>query len=180
MQQWLRLPAGIPVPGIRPEEHVGDPAGRREKRFPQPAKLERHEKDGRERDEGERGVEGWKQAANSTGVELPERDPPAVVCGEELLGDQVARDDEEDVDPDEPARELLEAEVKQDDDDDRQRTESIEVRAVARRPLMLEGHRPPMPPREPGSAGACPDPSNADRIVVPKPDDVEAVNGVRS
>ena len=49
--------------------------------------------------------------------------------GKELLRDQVARDHEEDVDPDEAAGEGPEAEVEQDDDHDRERSETIDVRA---------------------------------------------------
>ena len=78
--------------------------------------------------------DGWEQAAEAPGVEAREPDAAlAVDVAQEQLGDEVAGEDEEDVDADEAAVEAGEPGVERDDQVHRDRAQPVELGPVVRR-----------------------------------------------
>jgi hypothetical protein len=79
-----------------------------------------------------------ESAPGTPHVEIDQRDPPASFgLGEQDPCDQEAREDEEDVDSDEAARQEGHAGVREDDEQDGERSESLDV--VSMRHLHLPG-----------------------------------------
>ncbi len=98
------------------------------------------EEAGGDRRQGDGGDQRRQQAFGAPDVELDQVDrAPPVVLGEQQTGDEVARDDEEDVDRPVPAGHPCRPGVEQDDRDDGDAAQSVQRRAVAARNGAL-GH----------------------------------------
>ena len=87
---------------------------------------------------------GGKDASGPARVERAEADPfCALVFGHEQAGDQEARQDEEDVDADEPGLRSWDPDMAEEDEQDRDAAQTLEVWPVPGFGSSRRGHRSP-------------------------------------
>ena len=124
----------VPVGAVRvvpapPEEEVVRPEGHRGERLARELAQVRGRQ--QERPEEERDAEGRAErgpdARRARSHEAPVAERPRAEPAVDDAGHQVPRDDEEDVDPDEPSARALRPQVKQEDQRDAERAEAVDV-----------------------------------------------------
>jgi hypothetical protein len=116
---------------LRGEVPVGDVEGRGGDVAGDFGVAQRREQDQREDpDHGQQDRRERQQALRAAGVEAAQGDRPgAVQLTHQQAGDQEARDDEEDVDPDVTACQERHPGVAEEDGDDRDRAQALDIRA---------------------------------------------------
>jgi len=131
----IEVPAGIPEINVGDERRNCDQALREGlhlvRQHPEPRRYQtchHHEEQRRE------------YAARTSFVESGDGEPSRLPVVENLRRDEVAADYEEHVDADETAAEPIESRVKQDDGDDRQRSQSIDLGPVIRCTVLHDCH----------------------------------------
>jgi hypothetical protein len=68
--------------------------------------------------------------SGAVGVEAGKREGPFVESAQDVASDQIARDDEEDINTDVSARHCVQARMEQDDGDDGEATQALDVWAL--------------------------------------------------
>jgi hypothetical protein len=132
--QGLQLGGGLEIAGLQPEEDVRGKAGRREQAARKSLERVRQEQEAGRRAAGrEDDHERREEPADAPLVESGEREAARRALGEDQRGDEVAGDDEEDVDADVTAACERESAVVQEHRDDRDGPQAVDVGAVADR-----------------------------------------------
>ena len=124
----------VEVAELGGEQDVGHEQHRADQAARHVVEVARHQREHRDAQRHRRHEEqGRQRAARASAVEAEHGYRDARRPGEKLPADQEPGDDEEHVDPDEPAAEARQVQVGQDDDGDRHGAQAVDVGAVAAR-----------------------------------------------
>ena len=133
VQQWLFRGGSGPVSRLAPEMEIGDESCRREQAYPiahQRVRKENHTRGNG--DNGEHRKQGREDSADATLIKSEDGERALLHFAPDEVRDQKPGDDEEDIDPDEPAGERRDLVMKEHHRQDRDRAQPIDVGAIAR------------------------------------------------